>query len=175
MDPSSNLSDTRLDIPWSREQCTDRAAGGNSEVVWESLNFSIRHKRLHLALFSLADCCMESQASIYVFFPASWKEGVLFFWIWTYLLMIKLCIICVFWNKHWTPLLHKYSWGPLLSMHHKPSFLKSIFYRLWFFLLVSITMAPRKYFIHSAHYSLCLINATLKIRKVQFSISCPSL
>lgn len=44
-----------------------------------------------------------------------------------------------------------------------------------FLTLVSITMAPRIYFIHSTHYSLCLINATLKVRKVQFSISCMSL
>lgn len=48
----------------------------------------------------------------------------------------------------------------------------TVFLMTLFFLLVSITMAPRKYFIHSAHYSLCLINATPEIRKVQFSISC---
>lgn len=53
--------------------------------------------------------------------------------------------------------------------------LLSSFFSSFFFALVSITMAPRKYFIHSAHYSLCLINATLEIRKMQFSISCSSL
>lgn len=30
-------------------------------VVWESLSLSIRHKRCHLGLFLLANCCTESQ------------------------------------------------------------------------------------------------------------------
>lgn len=64
----------------------------------------------------------------------------------------------------------------MLGLYKSSTFLlASSRHSTFFFPLVSITMAPRKYFIHSAHYSLCLINATLEIRKVQFSISCLSL